>query len=89
MRSPFPEIRRGAKELLNVPFLTTDNLKNIPSPVAVESVMDMNRKLGNDLIDDLEYSYYSHMNPGKEASDFTRGRGGRAFRQLGQLEETF
>lgn len=85
LKSPFPEVRRSAKELLDTPFLTTDNLKGIPSPHSLESVNNMNRKLGNDLIDDLESPYYSYLFPEGEGGDFARTRGGRTFRQAGQI----
>ena len=86
MNSPFPEIRRAAKELLDTPFLTTDNLKNIPSPVALEQAMSAKSGiLRSNMIDDLELPYYAYLNPEGKGSDFTRGRGGRMFRQAGQL----
>lgn len=85
LRSPFPEVKRAAEELLDNPLLTTNNLKGIPSPIALESIINQNRRLGNDLIDDLESNYYSYLFPDGTGGDFARQRGGRVFRQVGQL----
>lgn len=86
-QSPFPEVRRAAQELMQTNFRTTDNLKGGVNKISLEEIMDQNQQLGNKLIDDIEFSYYSYMNPGKEATDFVRGRGGRLFRQAGQLAQ--